>query len=89
MRGLLGLFLFNVALYRITPACAGTTTVDIVLNGDSLGSPPRVRGLLQCAAVHASPVGITPACAGTTKRRQINKRKSQDHPRVCGDYSIR
>ena len=49
------------------------------------GSPPRVRG----EAVSGNPVtctpGITPACAGRSSVRFENRRRSRDHPRVCGE----
>ncbi len=50
-----------------------------------VGSPPHVRGKVQRALGHSSPVGITPACAG--KRTIINtfRNAAEDHPRMCGE----
>ena len=50
------------------------------------GSPPRVRGLLRGQLIPLGLVGITPACAGTTSTGIYPRRRSWDHPRVCGDY---
>ena len=49
------------------------------------GSPPRMRGkgvrLFQRLGVG----GITPACAGKSAVVRRNRRKPEDHPRVCGE----
>ena len=50
-----------------------------------LGSPPRVRGKHYLPRLCAFPGGITPACAGKTNSFKLNKRRPQDHPRVCGE----
>ena len=33
--------------------------------------------------------GITPACAGNRRRPHDNERRSEDHPRVCGEQCFR
>ena len=52
------------------------------------GSPPRMRGkgvrLFQRLGVG----GITPACAGKSAVVRRNRRKPEDHPRVCGEKSM-
>ena len=53
------------------------------------GSPPRVRELLFIRIVFVDDVGITPACAGITGNAYRVGARSQDHPRVCGNYSRR
>ena len=52
------------------------------------GSPPRVRGEDDRAAVPHRDVGITPACAGRRQRFPLFRATAQDHPRVCGEKFI-
>ena len=52
---------------------------------DMLGSPPRVRGKLQCFLKILLVHRITPACAGKTVRQILFTSLSRDHPRVCGE----
>ena len=49
------------------------------------GSPPRVRGKGHPGAATAAGVGITPACAGKRARKTYEKKREEDHPRVCGE----
>ena len=51
-----------------------------------LGSPPRVRELLDSLHHSVGLVGITPACAGITTRSPGREKLWWDHPRVCGNY---
>ena len=51
------------------------------------GSPPRVRELLVWCDTDGDCDGITPACAGITLENHHAQHDSQDHPRVCGNYS--
>ena len=55
----------------------------------SRGSPPRVRG----TGVHADTLvflmRITPACAGNSPRQLDIAGWRRDHPRVCGEQSIK
>ena len=49
------------------------------------GSPPRVRGKVGAAGWRRKCTGITPACAGKSRYTYPVQRRSQDHPRVCGE----
>ena len=51
-----------------------------------IGSPPRVRGILNMTTGSSMRTGITPACAGNTRRYRQQSSRPQDHPRVCGEY---
>ena len=51
-----------------------------------LGSPPRVRGILDNPNADSSRHRITPACAGNTSKTHALAGIRQDHPRVCGEY---
>ena len=55
----------------------------------SIGSPPRVRELLDEIVPEAFGLGITPACAGITPSQPKTPEASRDHPRVCGNYGVR
>ena len=48
-----------------------------------------MRGLLYKSAINRLWSRITPACAGTTCRLWIHDFGYWDHPRVCGDYTLR
>ena len=53
------------------------------------GSPPRVRELLTPPLNKEDVYGITPACAGITVCPVWPPGRAWDHPRVCGNYSLR
>ena len=66
----------------------------------ALGSPPRMRGILQhcekCGYVHRiTPAHagyvhrITPAHAGNTDKLASTPILAGDHPRACGEYPMR
>ena len=50
-----------------------------------LGSPPRVRGTVACAAPRFRVRRITPACAGNRGPARGDLLRCSDHPRVCGE----
>ena len=54
-----------------------------------LGSPPRVRGEGPNNNMTRAAFGITPACAGRSRGFARGLFISKDHPRVCGEKSIR
>ena len=54
-----------------------------------VGSPPRMRGKLDCYDLIESGFGITPADAGKTSRHLVGINQSQDHPRGCGENDVR
>ena len=49
------------------------------------GSPPRMRGKVDARKRGDVDLGITPAYAGKREGEQDERRKSKDHPRVCGE----
>ena len=53
------------------------------------GSPPRVRGKELFQAPSNSGYRITPACAGKSQGGSVSQGGGQDHPRVCGEKSVR
>ena len=54
-----------------------------------VGSPPRVRGILNDLCSEAGNLRITPACAGNTFKVLSSRAFVRDHPRVCGEYLAR
>ena len=50
-----------------------------------LGSPPRMRGKLNCRVTSSTRVRITPADAGKTTQCCGYRSTRQDHPRGCGE----
>ena len=51
------------------------------------GSSPRVRGTREIDAQQPIREGIIPACAGNTFGPRYGRRKTWDHPRVCGEHA--
>ena len=51
------------------------------------GSPPRVRGKVDCASRNIPHSGITPACAGKRRNGMDWNNGNKDHPRACGEKS--
>ena len=52
------------------------------------GSPPQVRGKLECGYYDTHTLGITPAGAGKTLQSFSMKAVKKDHPRRCGENMI-
>ena len=50
-----------------------------------MGSPPRMRGKLQCNFFVDAHAGITPADAGKTYAEATLPANNEDHPRGCGE----
>ena len=55
-------------------------------DANTLGSPPRVRGIRILGLPAEDRIGITPACAGNTRVLSSEVTSAWDHPRVCGEY---
>ncbi len=53
--------------------------------GETLGSPPHVRGKESQLLRGQYPRGITPACAGKRGAVYASILKTGDHPRMCGE----
>ncbi len=70
---------------RITPACAGKSSVALFCSLSFQGSPPRVRGKVVVTLYTTGEKGITPACAGKSVAVGHWAPLARDHPRVCGE----
>ena len=53
------------------------------------GSPPRVRGKVSVRFTWKRDTGITPARAGKRRRTARRDRLHRDHPRACGEKTLR
>ena len=53
------------------------------------GSPPHMRGKERVDGLGVALGGITPAYAGKSTKRNNARNKGRDHPRVCGEKSLR
>jgi len=71
------------------PRVCGNYTIQARKTRDQLGSPPRVRELLDGTEAWSAGTRITPACAGITWRSRCIIPTRRDHPRVCGNYCSR
>ena len=67
------------------PRVCGEKRPDRQLTGWPLGSPPRVRGKVDCSAQLWPLYGITPAYAGKSFIPLRTRCRGEDHPRVCGE----
>ena len=54
-----------------------------------LGSPPRMRGKVKTLKVYTPVTGITPAHAGKRGLCARSMRCDWDHPRACGEKSLK
>ena len=70
---------------RDHPRVCGEKLLAVVGRERSEGSPPRVRGKVLQAPKSNDYAGITPACAGKRGELERCRRRSEDHPRVCGE----
>ena len=55
----------------------------------STGSSPHVRGALVQDFLQGLSTGIIPACAGSTVSWRIRRPPCRDHPRMCGEHSVK
>ena len=58
------------------------------LNSTLIGSPPHVRGKVQCLGDPAYLLRITPACAGKRSMAADQCCQNWDHPRMCGEKIV-
>ena len=88
VRGKGGRMYFYAIALRITPACAGKSEFASHSDNPLHGSPPRVRGKETGGKNHMKTFRITPACAGKRTCSVGICKRSEDHPRVCGEKRI-
>ncbi len=53
------------------------------------GSSPHVRGAQRLERQSCSLSGIIPACAGSTSWETLRRSSIRDHPRMCGEHSVK
>ena len=53
------------------------------------GSSPRLRGTPRTASAIGPPSWIIPASAGNTSNDSDSPSRNSDHPRVCGEHTLR
>ena len=70
---------------RITPACAGKSTICGEWQQTFGGSPPHVRGKDMDTLQTVHDARITPACAGKSVPELCVYTHNLDHPRMCGE----
>ena len=80
---------FALSDARDHPRACGAYITTVLTSPNSLGSPPRMRGLLIFSLSAWQPGGITPAHAGLTASSKTGTSFCGDHPRACGAYSNR
>ena len=74
---------------RITPAYAGKRNIEFSKRIKQQGSPPPMRGKVYSFGNVKDQVGITPAYAGKSPAVSRSFSLSRDHPRLCGEKSIK
>ena len=70
------------------PRGCGEYFTGFISSTTSIGSPPRVRGILKRDLETAFVRRITPAGAGNTFDDSCVFRLVKDHPRGCGEYGV-
>ena len=71
------------------PRACGENFLNWVDKRQEQGSPPRVRGKRRRSSYAISETGITPARAGKTRGWTAVKAPWRDHPRACGENTLR
>ena len=79
----------DAALPGIIPAYAGNTRPEHHIVPVLRGSSPRMRGTLGEHLLLDKHTGIIPAYAGNTSSGHVELRTYRDHPRVCGEHTMR
>ena len=74
---------------RDHPRGCGEQTAPKYGASSMLGSPPRVRGTVTGVALNWDSIGITPAGAGNSDRQLSQTPTIGDHPRGCGEQTMR
>ena len=87
VRGKLAAFLNSLPVIRITPAGAGKTYVEEIVDLDSEDHPRRCGENCADVPVQTGAKRITPAGAGKTRLQQRAQCQRRDHPRRCGENS--
>ena len=70
------------------PRVCGEKAVQLICRAPCGGSPPRVRGEGEGAALRIKYARITPACAGRSDLNGLAEVVLKDHPRVCGEKLV-
>ena len=73
---------------RDHPRACGEETAGPCYEAGGLGSPPRVRGRVNCTGWEMTDFGITPARAGKSIATSCKVVTYQDHPRACGEEAV-
>ena len=78
----------NSTMRRDHPRVCGEKSFVHIYVLCSKGSPPRVRGKVQCGLKYLILPRITPACAGKRPSCKQSACRFRDHPRVCGEKAV-
>ena len=70
------------------PRACGENRLFLIVEAESNGSPPRVRGKRSPARAARRGRRITPARAGKTSSDKEFIGKQEDHPRACGENNL-
>ena len=76
-------------LRRDHPRMCGEHLLIFQLDTDGRGSSPHVRGARVFPTACIRPTGIIPACAGSTKKSSFQQPLRRDHPRMCGEHTVK
>ena len=71
------------------PRVCGEHVAEAADRTASGGSSPRMRGTPLPSVILLDERRIIPAYAGNTRRRRTHEGSNRDHPRVCGEHTMR
>ena len=80
-----GQLIFSRPCKKDHPRVCGEKAALANLGAQPGGSPPRVRGKVDCKYYFTCVIRITPACAGKRLSWYGERNLTEDHPRVCGE----
>ena len=77
----------HTTIFRFIPTCVGNTQIEVRKLERSIGSSPRVWGILYRYSGGAWSWRFIPTCVGNTCGHTLLLAVKTVHPHVCGEYS--
>ena len=79
----------SFSLSRDHPRLCGEKVILNRFTAFTIGSPPPMRGKVVHSQLRVIVFRITPAYAGKRQRKHVRHAKPWDHPRLCGEKTVK